>query len=78
MKGLFEKLDLYNRAAAIFITVTLSSIVQAVPMCSQREISCIYCHTRPNAKKLNDTGLLYGHNSHYPLSIQAKDFTAIS
>lgn len=56
-----------NRAlAAIFITVTLSSIVQAVPMYSQREgVSCIYCHTRPNAKKLNDTGLLYGRNGHY-------------
>ncbi|MEE2923833.1 MAG: hypothetical protein VX619_03540 [bacterium] len=51
---------------SIFLLIIISSIIQAVPMYSQREgVSCIYCHTSPNVKRLNDVGLLYGRNGHY-------------
>ena len=40
--------------------------VEAIPMYAQREaVSCIYCHVRPEARKLNDVGLLYKRNGHY-------------
>lgn len=38
----------------------------ARPTYSQREgVSCIYCHVSPEARKLNDVGLLYRRNGHY-------------
>ncbi len=55
-----------HAVVTVFLLFGMSSTVQSIPMYSQREgVSCIYCHTNPNAKKLNDVGLLYGRNGHY-------------